>query len=98
MNIVFAQFPEKDSGLFVGDYQRWLAGDFRASLIMLFGAAGLLLVIGFVMLFAERHSLAWSRDVSQRTSRFPEVKTGKATMVGKIEGLSGNLGDIAWVD
>jgi len=42
--------------------------------------AGLLLVIGFVMLFAERHSLAWSRDVSQRTSRFPEVKTGKATM------------------
>ena len=27
-----------------------------------------------------------------------DLKTGKATMVGKIEGLSGNLGDIAWVD
>ena len=27
-----------------------------------------------------------------------DLKTGKAAMVGKIEGLSGNLGDIAWVD
>jgi 3D (Asp-Asp-Asp) domain-containing protein len=27
-----------------------------------------------------------------------DLKTGKASMVGKIEGLSGNLGDIAWVD
>jgi len=27
-----------------------------------------------------------------------DLKSGKATMVGKIEGLSGNLGDIAWVD
>jgi Domain of unknown function (DUF4394)/PQQ-like domain len=27
-----------------------------------------------------------------------DLKTGKATMVGKIEGLSGNLGDIAWID
>jgi hypothetical protein len=42
--------------------------------------AGLLLVIGFVMFYAERHSLAWSRDVFQRTSRLPEVKTGKASM------------------
>ena len=25
-------------------------------------------------------------------------KTGKAAMVGKIEGLGGNLGDIAWID
>jgi Domain of unknown function (DUF4394) len=27
-----------------------------------------------------------------------DLKTGKATMVGKIEGLSGTLTDIAWVD
>jgi hypothetical protein len=27
-----------------------------------------------------------------------DLKSGKATMVGKIEALSGNLGDIAWVD
>ncbi len=27
-----------------------------------------------------------------------DLKTGKATMVGKIEGLSGTLSDIAWVD
>ncbi len=27
-----------------------------------------------------------------------DLKTGKASMVGKIEGLSGNLGDIAWID
>ncbi len=27
-----------------------------------------------------------------------DIKTGKATMVGKIEGLSGVLTDIAWVD
>jgi hypothetical protein len=27
-----------------------------------------------------------------------DLKTGKAAMIGKIEGLSGNLGDIAWVD
>ena len=27
-----------------------------------------------------------------------DLKTGKATMVGKIEGLSGNLSDIAWID
>jgi len=27
-----------------------------------------------------------------------DLKTGKATMVGKIEGLNGNLADIAWVD
>jgi len=25
-------------------------------------------------------------------------KTGKAAMVGEIEGLGGNLGDIAWID
>ncbi|HET9244778.1 MAG TPA: hypothetical protein VFO15_03135 [Xanthobacteraceae bacterium] len=25
-------------------------------------------------------------------------KTGKAAMVGKIEGSGGNLGDIAWID
>jgi hypothetical protein len=25
-------------------------------------------------------------------------KTGKAAMVGKIESLGGNLGDIAWID
>ena len=45
MNIVFQQFPAKNSGLLVGDYQRWLAGDFRASLILLFGATGLLLLL-----------------------------------------------------
>jgi hypothetical protein len=27
-----------------------------------------------------------------------DLKTGKATMVGKIEGLSGNVTDIAWMD
>src|SRR5712664_1907759 len=27
-----------------------------------------------------------------------DLKTGKAAMVGKIEGLSGNLVDIAWID
>lgn len=27
-----------------------------------------------------------------------DLKTGKATMAGKIEGLGGKLGDIAWVD
>jgi hypothetical protein len=27
-----------------------------------------------------------------------DLKTGKATMVGKIEGLSGTLSDIAWID
>ena len=27
-----------------------------------------------------------------------DLKTGKAMMVGKIEGLNGNLADIAWVD
>jgi Domain of unknown function (DUF4394) len=27
-----------------------------------------------------------------------DLKTGKATMAGKIEGLSGNLSDIAWID
>jgi hypothetical protein len=27
-----------------------------------------------------------------------DLKTGKATMAGKIEGLSGTLTDIAWVD
>jgi hypothetical protein len=25
-------------------------------------------------------------------------RTGKAAMAGKIEGLGGNLGDIAWID
>ena len=27
-----------------------------------------------------------------------DLKTGKATMAGKIEGLSGSLSDIAWLD
>jgi hypothetical protein len=27
-----------------------------------------------------------------------DLKTGKASMVGKIEGLAGTLGDIAWID
>ncbi len=27
-----------------------------------------------------------------------DLKTGKATMVGKIEGLSGNITDLAWID
>ena len=27
-----------------------------------------------------------------------DLKTGKATMVGKFQGLTGNLGDIAWID
>jgi hypothetical protein len=27
-----------------------------------------------------------------------DLKSGKATMVGKIEGLGGNLGDVAWID
>jgi hypothetical protein len=27
-----------------------------------------------------------------------DLKTGKATMLGKIEGLRGNLADIAWID
>jgi hypothetical protein len=27
-----------------------------------------------------------------------DLKTGKAAMVGKIEGLSGNLGDLGWID
>src|SRR5215471_5380361 len=27
-----------------------------------------------------------------------DLKTGKAAMVGRIEGLGGNLGDIAWID
>jgi hypothetical protein len=26
------------------------------------------------------------------------LASGKAAMVGKIEGLGGNLGDIAWID
>ena len=62
MNIVFAQFPEKDSRLFVGDYQRWLAGDFRASLILLFGAAGLLLVIACVNVASLMLARASSRE------------------------------------
>lgn len=43
LNILFQQFPAKDGRLFIGNYQRWLAGDFRASLILLFGATSLLL-------------------------------------------------------
>jgi len=27
-----------------------------------------------------------------------DLKTGKAAMIGKIEGLRGNLVDIAWID
>lgn len=27
-----------------------------------------------------------------------DLKTGKATMVGKFDGLSGSLTDIAWID
>jgi hypothetical protein len=27
-----------------------------------------------------------------------DLKIGKATMAGKIQGLTGNLGDIAWID
>ena len=27
-----------------------------------------------------------------------DLKTGRAAMVGKIQGLSGNLTDIAWID
>ncbi|PYT68876.1 MAG: hypothetical protein DMG39_19945 [Acidobacteria bacterium] len=45
LNTMFQRFPSKDSRVFVGDYQRWLAGDLRASLILLFGAAGLLLFL-----------------------------------------------------
>src|SRR5260370_7254224 len=36
MNIVFAQFPEKDSGLFVGDYHPWLPRAFPPTLFMPF--------------------------------------------------------------
>src|SRR5205807_10532317 len=45
LNTMFQRFPSKDSRVFVGDYERWLAGDLRASLILLFGAAGLLLFL-----------------------------------------------------
>ena len=48
LKIIFEQFPAKDSRLFVGDYHRWLAGDSRSSLIVLFGAVGLLLLIACV--------------------------------------------------
>ena len=34
----------------------------------------------------------------RRRVLFGRSKTGKAAMVGKIEGLGGNLGDIAWID
>jgi hypothetical protein len=27
-----------------------------------------------------------------------DLKTGKATMAGKLEGVSGTLSDIAWMD
>jgi len=45
LNILFQQFPSKSGGVFIGNYQRWLAGEFRVSLVLLFGATGLLLLL-----------------------------------------------------
>src|SRR5207302_7062180 len=45
LNILFQQFPSKNGGVFIGNYQRWLAGEFRVSLVLLFGATGLLLLL-----------------------------------------------------
>jgi len=45
VNILFQKFIPKNSGVFVGRYQRWLARDFRTSLILIFGTTGLLLLL-----------------------------------------------------
>ncbi len=51
MNVVFEALRQQGSvqsgqrGIQLGSYQKWLAGDFRTSVLMLFGAVSLLLLI-----------------------------------------------------
>jgi putative ABC transport system permease protein len=68
MDVVFEQFRRQGSvqsgqrGIQLESYQKWLAGDLRVSLIMLFGAVGFLLLIAC----ANVASLVMARTSSRR--------------------------------
>lgn len=62
------------------------------------GALGIKLdgPVAFNIVVKGEDNAAWL--VTGGTLYSVDLKTGKAMMVGKIEGLNGNLADIAWVD
>jgi len=67
---------------------------------------GLLLMIGYAMFFARLESIAWSRDVAERTRRFPVVKPGAATTLRQLSEVaeclnrssSSHAGEQSWLD
>jgi hypothetical protein len=67
-----------------------LPGEDESSLLELlkqrFGrdAAALLFVLGYAIVFAELDSIAWSRDVVERTRRFPAVKAGAGATIRQM--------------
>jgi Domain of unknown function (DUF4394) len=62
------------------------------------GALGIKLdgPVAFNIVVKGEDNAAWL--VSGGTLYSVDLKTGKATAAGKIEGLTGKLGDIAWID
>ena len=52
--------------------------------------------VAFNIVAQGEDNAAWL--VTGSTLYSVDLKTGKATAAGKIEGLSGKLSDIAWID
>jgi putative ABC transport system permease protein len=72
LNTLFEQFPSKDGKVFLGNYKRWLAGDSRASLLLLFGATGLLLLLACLNIA----NLQLSRGAFRRKEIFIRIAIG----------------------
>ncbi|MGA8026288.1 MAG: ABC transporter permease [Bryobacteraceae bacterium] len=118
INLVFEHFRQEGSaqsgqrGIQLENYQKWLAGDFRTSILMLFGAVGLLLLIAcanVASLFMARAS-ARQREISIRLalgagrSRLLQQFLGESLLIALLGGVAGLLaaswalkGLMAWV-
>jgi predicted permease len=105
INLVFEHFRQQGSaqsgrrGIQLESYQKWLAGDFRTSILMLFGAVGLLLLIAcanVASLLVARAS-SRQREISVRTalgagrSRLLQQFLGESLLIAILGGVAGLL-------
>jgi putative ABC transport system permease protein len=103
INLVFEHFRQAglaqsgQRGVQLENYQKWLAGDFRTSILMLFGAVGLLLLIAcanIASLFMARAS-ARQREISvrfalgARRSRLFQQFLAESLLIALLGGIAG---------
>jgi putative ABC transport system permease protein len=110
INLIFERYRQQGSaqsgqrGIELENYQRWLAGDLRTSLLTLFGAVGLLLMIacanvaGLIMARANsrQREVSIRRALGAARGRLLQQFLGESLLIAIIGGVAGLLA-AGWV-